>query len=1197
MTTESPEKNRLTERIAALGEPPQIEAATTFDTNVVVTAGPGTGKTRVLTERYLYALETGLADVPQIVAFTLTEKAAAEMTSRIRRACLCEAARPDEPDERRRFWHERAARLEAARISTLHSAAATICRRHAEVLGVDPEFAVIDELESVPFQDEFLDGWLHAVQRSEAAADFATLLDEYGLPRMRRALEGFIAERSRLGYHDLEPLSAEEYTSRLLAVVRKELSRPELKEAARFVESVRPSDPDDKLAPAWQVVVTAIRHLEEGKLTLEEAGAIPASVKVNVGRAACWGGKESLAKLKDKLKRIREALKDVAPPVTGDDELNRSLAHSRTLLESMACVRDRLWADLREFKRRRGVFDFEDLLVECERLLREHDDVRRAERRRIRYLMVDELQDSSRIDAAIIRHLGMPSDDPEERDLPDDRLFIVGDDKQSIYRFRGADVSVFREIAEGLGERRRPVSLVRNFRSSAPLIGLFNRVFDCLMPDDPTAADFENRYADLAHNPKRDPHPAFASTAGEAIMIAGPSGKDDDGPKMTEGELRRVEAATVAREIAHLVRERGVGAGDVAMLFRSMGHVSLYARALEAEGLPYYVNAGRGFFERQEVRDLTVALEFVEHPHDALSLVGTLRGGLFGVSDRTLFWLAHEDDPVRRFHAGQWPERIDPAERDLLERARRLLLGLVEGRDRMALPELIDALVHDTGYDIALAAGFEGRQALANVNKFVQQAAGAAGMGIESFVKAFRRNIELEARQASAALEAEADVIRLMTIHAAKGLEFPVVAMPECNVARHGRRQDHHVVLHHPETGWAAAKHREDPVDLARPPDVLLADIVEKRMEEAELKRLLFVAMTRAEDYLLMTGSGPIDADTGLPSVGEPGFMGYLLGGLAQQPPAPGERHEVKLPLGGTFSVRGEPADAAGDETAASASAPSARAALDAIDGADPDASNARPLLQRIAPPPFEEKPPERIGVSALLDYDRCPARFALHHRLGVGDDPLGIDLPENVNVLVGTAFHELAALETEPDDETIDAVLANVLWSEGKVGEALHRRLRKEVAAMLERFRTSDLAARMAGADAAHSEIAFTLPVGGTLVEGQIDKLLLEGGGYAVVDFKTGGSKDLDTRYRRQLDIYAAAVERTLPEVARREIVLYHAADGTHECHAPAPAEEIIGWMETVIAGIARAEFPPGEGCDEGCPHRSICRRLVGTG
>jgi len=181
MTIDSPEKNRLTERIAALGEPPQIEAATAFDTNVVVTAGPGTGKTRVLTERYLYALETGMADVHQIVAFTLTEKAAAEMTSRIRTACLREAARDDLPTERRRFWHERAARLESARISTLHSAAAAICRRHAEVLGVDPEFAVLDELESVPFQDEFLDAWMASVQKTQTAPDFAVLLDEYGL--------------------------------------------------------------------------------------------------------------------------------------------------------------------------------------------------------------------------------------------------------------------------------------------------------------------------------------------------------------------------------------------------------------------------------------------------------------------------------------------------------------------------------------------------------------------------------------------------------------------------------------------------------------------------------------------------------------------------------------------------------------------------------------------------------------------------------------------------------------------------------------------------------------------------------------------------------------------------------------------------------------------------------------------------------
>ncbi|MGZ3408563.1 MAG: UvrD-helicase domain-containing protein, partial [Polyangia bacterium] len=485
-------------------------------------------------------------------------------------------------------------------------------------------------------------------------------------------------------------------------------------------------------------------------------------------------------------------------------------------------------------KKRAGVVDFSDLLTMARDLLRDDAAVRASVRARFDAVLVDEFQDTNPVQAELVRLVGgrQPDDDGA-------RLFVVGDRKQSIYEFRGADVAVFARAAEELVARGGAEELLTQSRRSAPsLLALTNALFARALDGYEPAKD------DLS--PFRTDAPATAGA--ELIRVApGPS-----------AECRLREARAVARRIAEL-RAGGRRLGEIAILLRRFTHLYDYLDALRAVALPYFVVRGRGFFAAQEVRDLASALSVIDDPDDLLSLVALLRSPIVGVSDETVARLSLAGQLRTRVLldvATALPETLAPAERDGLERFRARFRELRLTADRLGPAACAQAIVDDGDLVAVLASTPDGEQRVANLMRLVEKAREfeARGGDLRAFANWLRRAAapggEAQAAEAQVADERD-DVVRVMTVHQAKGLEFPVVFVPACGGLE---RSDHAPIVYDADQGLGLRLRDErSPLRVHSTASKRVAD-VRKARQAAESLRVFYVAATRARDLVVFSG-------------------------------------------------------------------------------------------------------------------------------------------------------------------------------------------------------------------------------------------------------------------------------------------------------------------------------------------------------
>jgi ATP-dependent helicase/nuclease subunit A len=1067
---------------------------------ICVDAGAGSGKTFVLVERIVRLLKQGVP-MEGIVAITFTEKAAAEMKARLRAACRKQAAGADAAEMSR--WRDQEQAVETARITTIHAFCAGILREHALALGLDPDFAPLAEGEMrlllAETARETLHGLLDAGD-SEAlhlcsAFRAGTLITLLADMLTRESLVNRVLERHP--FDDVASLRAawgaavaQEREAQLMLLRDDPALRLHLKTLSGFEGAFQGDAPDTRaLILRWQLDL--LRLLSQGATWEQVTAAQAARAALGTNRAGKGWDKETAAELKGAQDAVADWLKTVLPDFTSDPD---DEVVSAQLTLSLTRVFAQARAAFERAKQRSNRLSFDDLIGQTHAALRDSPALCAAVAQDMRALLIDEFQDTDAVQLEIAERLHGAPEGPS--------LFIVGDAKQSIYYFRGAEVEVFRS-ARGVADET--IALSANFRTLPDVLHFVNDYFD----RSAALHAVERDYAPMAPNRAASDAPCVEFLC---VTLPGPSSMAD---------LRREEADRIAAHISALLAPgspprvhgkdgalRPAAPGDFALLFRGMSHVGIYEDALRRAGIPYTLSSGAGFYQRQEVLDVLNALRVVLDAYDESALFAFLRGPMAGLSDEALFRLVRQHKNLARAFADAEPGTTGGEENALL--AARALIAMLREHAEDPPGVLVRRLLEATGFEAVQLAQYLGVQKAANVRKLVAQADGFSHGGVQS-LRAFVRylsDISNEGvREGEAAMAGEGGAVSLMTIHKSKGLEFPVVflvdtaARPRSSKTQQalGIHRDLGLVLRGPDAEG----------DPGRPVIAQAITTRAQREEQAEHARLLYVALTRARDVL------------------------YLSGGLKRnkEGEARPERGSWFDALDQVYAVTEKPAEAVlrgtGWQAVVRHEAPPALAAApQRVASAPPDLAS---LAARIAPITPAAASRTTFPVSMLLDVlSAGPAQHRNTAEGGHGDPGA---------MLRGSLVH---ALFERWDFTTAHAPDLDRLLDDFAVSATQRPAWRADVQAIIARFAASDLAQRARAAGPVAREVPFFLyrPAVDAVVQGVVDAVLGDG---VIVDYKTGHRSGAnDARYTWQLRLYAAAY-REIRGVQPTEGILYY--------------------------------------------------------
>lgn len=809
----------------------QARAVAMRAASVVLASGAGCGKTKVLTARYLAHLIAGDAEPGQLVAITFTERASREMRKRIRAAIKAEWQTGD-----RESWGRHLRALETAPVSTIHSFCGSVLRQHAIAAGLDPRFEVMEEVLAAGLRDEALRECLHALltEESPVGDDLRALVVLYGWRAANEAIASLVMSPEPTAWTAWGERPADDVAAEWQAFAATELLPAFVRHlcvaAPKVANCLRLLRTTPCVGPIMQEGVTRIL---DGLPRLHESADLTAAVeelteaaKVGKERAKAWPDEASYEAIRDAFAEFRKELPDKLEPFL---ELADGVADAVVVGQRFARVAAACTSAFAKRKRGAGVVDFHDLLSLTRDLLRAKPAVCAALRRRYRFLLLDELQDTDPIQMDIVEMLCGDG-------LTRGKLFAVGDAKQSIYRFRGAEVRLFDALRGRVPDDGRQ-QLTLNFRSRPGILSFVNELFTDHVPN---------------YEPLRPHRPAN----GDGPCVEFLWSPKDANDNVADG--RRTEADRIAHRIVELVAVGEARPQQIVMLFRSMSSVGLYEAALRAHGIDYYLVGGRAFFAQQEVYDLLNLLRALENPQDAVCLAGTLRSPFGGLSDEALYILArHRDGLWAGLHDEATHERLPDDQHDRVARAKRWLTRWRDHKDRLPIAGLLNLVLADSGYDAALQFEFLGERKLANLWKLIDLARtfDRSGLvGLADFIHRLGELVRSQPREEQAAtLPEEADVVRLMTIHQAKGLEFPVVVLPDLAATTGGPVTP--VARWDARLGCVARPPSEDEPPLFTDFGWRLWKASEAIADWHEDLRTFYVACTRAEEYLILSGS------------------------------------------------------------------------------------------------------------------------------------------------------------------------------------------------------------------------------------------------------------------------------------------------------------------------------------------------------
>jgi ATP-dependent helicase/nuclease subunit A len=1060
------------------GNAGQRQAVLERERDVVVTAGAGSGKTRTLVARYMSLLADGV-DVRRIAAITFTEKAAREMRSRVR-ATLEELLQAAKSEEERATLREWQGQMDAARVSTIHSLCAEILRTHPAEAVVDPKFEVLDE-------------GLAAAQRAESVREAMYAMAEQAVftpifewieTRTLETMLGYLLDRRLQAGEALERMTDPAKIIRQAVAVMMATAETgdnlAILQVARWDALVE--DGGEKLAGQICEMLALWTQAEEA-LAQGDLGACGAALfQARREKMVLNIGKRD-SSFKAALRALREEY---------DVHLNLIFGGKDAKDEPLDAETERAYREVwplmgEAFRLARATYekaleglsalDFDDLEGRAAALLQDVE-IQKKWRSEVDALLVDEFQDTNQRQRDIVEALTGQSG----------KLFIVGDAKQSIYRFRQADVAVFRSIRESIQAKQGlAIRLDTTYRAHAWLLAGMNDLLRSVMGEiaDPARPYFEpfsamRAYRDSSAERIQPPHIEFVIGRGENAADGRP-----DAARALAVRLRELKDDGQIKEW-----------DEAALLFRSANGFRYYEDAFEEAGIPFVTVAGKGFYERAEIRDVLNMLYALSDPMDDLAMAGLLRSPAFGLRDATLYAMRWaEKEPAHFWDVLQGGlDFLGEDERMRAERAREVLHDLMPLVDRVAVAGLLKKLIDLTDYRAILAIGEAqgGARLWRNLDKLVDDARASGKTNVRDFLMYLETINATGAREGEAAAEAQG-AVRLMTIHKSKGLQFPLVVLAD---AGRSPRSGGEAVYLDPELGVAFKLEKET---LA----YRMAKLHDQAQNEAEEERILYVALTRAQEKLVISGHVTGDADKGWRAYGWldllSGMAGVDTGGVIE---GAGEAL-----LSQTFS------GAAVRAWALEGGTKLAHGVVEKEEKREKDGAGEREALFA----------PLWIESAREMSMDEGDERYR-QPVTGVTGVVSG--------KVIGTMVHAAIAQWKFPGDAGLERLVETAAMQAGLAEEQQRGQAVRKAITLLERLKGNDIYQVISQASERYHELPYSSMVKGTAQTGYIDLLYKNESGWHVVDFKTDAiatkekRTDLVEEYRGQVERYAVVVK-----------------------------------------------------------------------
>ena len=1131
-----------------------------FPCDTLVSASAGTGKTTALVELCVRLVEGrgGMEPVPleRILAITFTNRAAAEMAERLMRKL---GERMEGP-----MWKW----VGESWFHTFHSLGVRILSEHAFDLGLPPDFEALPEEEAALLAQEAIE----EVLREALAGNDPTVLRLAAATHWKELVKWLKDLMILSGEESLEEDFDDDETDlkrEFERLKREQQTRLDELDAFRHREKISTLQAD-KLADFFAALPKPETFdfdddAEAGLARFDQASNTYA-------KSTRWP--RPIGSLRGELMELLELQRAVFAERLARPDLSG--------MKKLATEAYRRYADA---KRRRGGIDFDDMISMSLNVLRNNPSVLASWRSRFDVILVDEFQDTNQRQLDFVELLSHPGN--SER-LPTRRLF-VGDRKQSIYAFRGADVAVMRRSERTFSnhEEGRIVHLGDNFRSSPELIGLFNGIFPDVLAGG--GEDWEVHYTredDLKAGTNEE-SAAETGTPAELNLI------EFEG---SASEGREIEARHIARRIAEIMTDQTVkipdGAGgfrpptygDFAILIRRNKHAADFEKALREQGIPLAFSGSYGFSSRPEILDALQLLTLVADPGDPLAALGVARSPALLLNDPDLACL-HLGHPEWSLFLERPGELIEYARRQnvsdeglrRLESFSNVFKSLREMRHLRSVPELLESLLERSDLFALSTSGPEGARAKANLRQLLERAwdfhKRHPGLSLDEFLSLWKRKLQLQGRDAEASPDLLADAVKLMTVHQAKGLEFPIVMLP--GLAQYPPFKGGRV--YRTGASQAGIQYYAGAGRFEKTYSYIKGLKLQALQDQAEQMRLFYVALTRAKEYLA--------------------FSSVRTGKQIEKGPVPGPDIRHWLDAVWNYARTGHEI---------------AEHHVEATENTPPSEEKTEPprWVAEDPAPPFMPLGMGTISISRLAMHDRCPRRFHLQRRIdrsaglwhGVSreNDP---PLPEAGARQRGLLLH--AALERLPLDRPVSREeIANLLRSLVETDDETLAGPQEILEALFRSEWIQSVRERLENGAEAFRELAvltrFDFPSGRFVrLKGVLDLLLVDpGGGREVIEFKTGNPRKI---HEFQCKTYACAIRQSDPGRTVKARLVYLGDDpemrefdiggGTCRTIVGAWEKRLDAIEEEAQAGWEHWRHPPEAICHaDACPFLDVC-------
>lgn len=1079
-------------------------AITTIDKNISVNAGAGTGKTKVLTERYIYILENGKLEkgkeVESIVAITFTKKATQEMKERIREEIK---KRFSQGKEWRRYYKD----MEKANISTIHSFCGNILKENSLKANIDPMFAVLDDADGDELLEESI--WkllLKGIEEDENIYNMVRLFGKDDLSKIVEEIKSIYYKIRTVGY-----------------------SFDEVKQITlSFIDNIK-------------IKLDDIKYIKDKFIYLMGKATKRAKVYKLQGNDI-WHKFYNDEYSEDELLPILEYLydnigtnsKEVETVESLKDAINNMLIlkekEYRWLYEALLELLIQVDKEYTKEKDELAALDYDDLQILVLKLL-DDESIRLEYQNKFKYIMVDEFQDTNELQKKIFYKLCS-----KEEILDRENLFIVGDPKQSIYGFRGADLDVFYNVMKDMEKvsNQKPITLGKNFRTVDTILAVVNDLFQKLMG---------NRYNNLIN------HHISKNKIDVEILEKDDLEIPSNIPKNDYHTY--YESRLIAGRIKELVEKQYFNYGDFALLFRATTVDYIYEDALKEYGIPYYNIGGKGFYQSQEIIDLLNGLKAISNRYDTISTIGFLRSPMVGLSDKTLYWLLRHRENSLLDTLNKDIPYIEDEEKEKITKAEDLLAKLMVKKNLYGVYSLLKELIDRSYYMETLLLYQGGKQLVSNVYKFLGMARqfDEDFIGsLEDFIDYIEKSKHIDESQAKIQSE-DADVVKIMTIHKAKGLQFPVVIIPQ--MARGFNYQQPSILFN--KSKGIGIKYDDK--------SIFYNSIKEeiRNKEDEENKRILYVAMTRAEKRLIIGNQGK---DRGfkklIKDLIDVEQVNYI--------------NEVNID-----KDRKEPIKIIDDNLLET----------------KPFDNTKFPLIKKISG--YNQKTFSNFNVSQYMEFNKCKRKFFMNYYKRIPSNTIEMQTKGNVPVVCidpvtrGNIVHKFCEYyrrETEPK-----RLMEKVVNS---FGIEYNAELEEEIYPYIENY----LKNYREDYDKIYREKTFYLRIEDSYINGIIDRINIKDGRAEIIDFKTNRVYNklyLLKTYEPQLQLYANAFQRIRNIKVVSAKILFLETGELEEVNISKEAleknyEDIRNFIKFVNKNNNIEQYEKHDNCEENCKYSVLC-------